>query len=44
MTLDTIIMMFGFGMVVHLAVSWAEEKLLLLHEIRKTDKPVDSNI
>lgn len=37
MSLDAIIMMFGFGMVVHLAVSVFEEKILLRKEIAKQE-------
>ena len=38
MTLNTIIMMFGFGMVVHLSISLLEEKILLIREIRKFEE------
>lgn len=34
-SMDTIIMMFGFGMVFHLVVSIAEEKIFLRHELKK---------
>ncbi len=44
MTLDTIIVMFGFGMVVHLAVSWAEEKLLLQRELKKAEHQTNEPI
>ena len=44
MTLDTIIMMFGFGMVVHLAVSWTEKKILLQREIKKAERQTKQTI
>ncbi len=36
--MNTIIMMFGFGMAVHYAVSLIEEKVFLKKKLRKTDK------
>ncbi len=44
-TMDTIILMFGFGMVVHLAVSLCEEKLFLLkfEKKRQTDPTIPSD-
>jgi hypothetical protein len=35
MSMDTIILMFGFGMVVHLAISWIEELVFLRRETSK---------
>lgn len=38
MSLNLVILMFGFGMVVHLIVSIFEEKILLVNEITKTKR------
>lgn len=42
-TMDVIILMFGFGMVVHLAVSWIEEKLFLRRGILDNNGRMEQN-
>ena len=42
-TMDIIILMFGFGMVVHLAVSWIEEKLFLRRGILDNNGRMEQN-
>lgn len=44
MTIDIIIMMFGFGMLVHLIVSLLEEKILLVKELRNSNNKEENNL